>query len=136
MSLNVSGNKYIKVYNPNMKLNYSDRVVFADLVSSRKTGNPKVDKDSGEIIVNNETGEEVPERAYSRWEGRFVGNAFEAAKGLRDGVTIDIINGWVTYEPRRAKKNGKTYYNAVVTITEFMPSNIAEGMDANVEDYE
>ena len=35
MSLNVSGSKYIKVYDPTIRLNYSDKVLWANLVSSR-----------------------------------------------------------------------------------------------------
>lgn len=128
MSLNVSGSKYVRVYNPAIRLNYSDKVVFADLVSSRKTGNVKVDKDTGEVVVNSETGKEVPERAFSRWEGKFVGNAFEPSKGLRDGTSIDIISGWVTHEPFKGA-DGKDHAKAVVTILEFSPSDVAEGED-------
>lgn len=128
MSLNVSGSKYVRVYNPAIRLNYSDRVVFADLVSGRKTGNVKVDKETGEVVVNPQTGKEVPERTYSRWEGQFVGNAFEASKGLRDGASIDIISGWVTYEPYKGRDK-KDHIKAVVVITEFAPSDVDEGED-------
>ena len=128
MSLNVSGSKYVRVYNPSIRLNYSDRVVFADLVSGRKTGSMKVDKGTGEVVLNPQTGKEVPERVYSRWEGRFVGNAFEPSKGLRDGASIDIISGWATYEPFKGG-DGKDHVKAVVTIAEFAPSDIAEGED-------
>lgn len=128
MSLNVSGSKYVRVYNPAIRLNYSDRVVFADLVSSRKTGNVKVDKETGEVTVNPQTGKEVRERAYSRWEGRFVGNAFEPSKGLRDGAAIDIISGWVTHEPFKGN-DGRDHVKAVVTIADFSPSDVADGED-------
>lgn len=132
MSLDVSGSKYVRVYSPAIKLNFSNKVVLADLVTSRKTGNPKTDKETGEVVINKETGKEVPERAYSRWEGRFVGNAFEAAKGLRSGDTIDIISGWATVELSHGKGN-KTYFHAVVTIAEFAPSDVEEGDDTNVD---
>lgn len=130
MSLDVSGSKYVKVYDLTMNFGYSDKVVFANLVSSRKTGNTKVNKDTGVVITNPETGKEVQERAYSRWKGRFVGNAFEPSKGLRDGDSIDIISGWITAE-KFTGKNGKEYINTIVTIAEFEPSVIGEGEDAN-----
>lgn len=47
MSLNVSGSKYIKVYDPTIRLNYSDKVLWANLVSSRKTGAVKIDGETG-----------------------------------------------------------------------------------------
>ena len=55
MSLNVSGSKYIKVYDPTIRLNYSDKVLWANLVSSRKTGAVKVDGETGEAVVNPNT---------------------------------------------------------------------------------
>ena len=129
MSLNISGSKYVRVYDPTIKLNYSDKVLFANLTTSRKTGNMKVEKDTGEVVLNADTGKPVQERAFSRWEGRFVGNAFEPSKGLRDGDSIDIINGWVTSE-KYVGKDGKEKYRTVVTISEFQPSEVAEGEDA------
>ena len=135
MSLNVSGSKYIRVYNPSIRLNYSDRVVFADLITGRKTGIMKVDKGTGEVIINPQTGKEVPERAYSRWEGQFVGNAFEPSKGLRDGTSIDIISGWVTYETYKGR-DSKDHVKAVVTIAEFTPSDVAEGEDVSLTEEE
>ena len=51
MSLNVSGSKYIKVYDPTIRLDYSDKVLWANLVSSRKTGAGKVDGETGEAVV-------------------------------------------------------------------------------------
>lgn len=135
MSLDVSGSKYVRVYDPAIRLNYSDKVVFANLVTSRKTGNVKVDKSTGEVVMNPDTGKEVPERAYSRWEGRFVGNAFEPSKGLRDGTAIDIITGWVTYEPFKGRDN-KDHVKAIVTISDFTPSEVAEGEDANPAEEE
>lgn len=135
MSLSVSGNKFVRVYDPSIKLNFSDKVVFANLVTSRKTGNPKVDKETGEIVVNPATGKAVDERVYSRWEGRFVGNASEAAKGLRSGESIDIISGWITNETFVGKDN-KVHAKGIVYIAEFTPSNIGEGEDADLADEE
>ncbi len=128
MSLNISGSKYVKVYDPTIRLNYSDKVLFANLTTSRKTGNIKVDKSTGEAVLNAETGKPVQERAYSRWEGRFVGNAFEPSKGLRDGDSIDIVNGWITSE-KYVGKDGKERYRTVVTISDFQPSEVEEGSD-------
>ena len=125
MSLNVSGSRYIKVYDPSINLSYSDKVLFANLVSSRKTGRVMLDKESGEIAIN-ESGAKVQERAFSRWSGKFVGNAFEPSKALRNGDEIDIINGWISAEPYEGK-DGKTHFSVVVTITDFEPSVIAEG---------
>lgn len=129
MSLHVSGTKYVRVYDPEIKLKISDKILFANLVTSRKTGNSKVDKSTGEVVLNPETNKEVPERINSRWEGRFVGNAFEAAKGLRQGAAINIINGWVTNEPFDGRKDGKKHYALTVTITDFELSDIEEGED-------
>mgnify|MGYP003291968382 CR=1 FL=1 len=132
MSLNISGSRFVKVYDPTIKLNYSDKVLFANLVTSRKTGNAKIDKTTGEVVRDSETGKEVQERAFSRWEGKFVGNAFEPSKTLRDGDMIDIVNGWVTAEPFTGK-DGKPHISLMVTIAEFEPS-IIDGEDANVDD--
>lgn len=132
MSLNISGSRFVKVYDPTIKLNYSDKVLFANLTTSRKTGNVKTDETTGEVVVNSKSGKEVQERAFSRWEGKFVGNAFEPSKTLRDGDMIDIVSGWVTAEPYTGK-DGKTHISLMVTIAEFEPS-IIDGEDASVED--
>lgn len=130
MSLSVSGSRYVKVYNPTLRFDISDRMIFADLSSSRKTGNVKVDKTTGEILSNPETGETIPERKYSRWKGRFVGNAFEAAKGLKSGDSIDIVTGWITAE-KFVGLNGQEHIGYEVTIADFVPSNVEEGDDTN-----
>ena len=132
MSLNISGSRFVKVYDPTIKLNYSDKVLFANLVTSRKTGNVKMDNTTGEVVRDSTTGKEVQERAYSRWEGKFVGNAFEPSKTLRDGDMIDIVNGWVTAEPF-AGKDGKPHIKLLVTIAEFEPS-IIDGEDTDEVD--
>lgn len=127
MSLNISGSRFVKVYDPSINLSYSDKVLFANLVSSRKTGRVMMDKESGEIAIN-EMGNKMQERAFSRWTGKFIGNAFEPSKALRNGDEIDIINGWVSAEPYSGK-DGKTHFNVVVTITDFEPSVVAEGVE-------
>ena len=127
MSLNISGSRFVKVYDPTIKVNYSDKVLFANLVTSRKTGNVKMDNTTGEVVRDSTTGKEVQERAYSRWEGKFVGNAFEPSKTLRDGDMIDITSGWITAEPFTGKDN-KTHIKMIVTIAEFEPS-IIDGED-------
>lgn len=132
MSLNISGSRFVKVYDPTIKLNYSDKVLFANLVTSRKTGNVKMDNTTGEVVRDSTTGKEVQERAYSRWEGKFVGNAFEPSKTLRDGDMIDIVNGWVTAEPFTGK-DGKPHIKLLVTIAEFEPS-IIDGEDTDEVD--
>lgn len=129
MSLNVSGSKYIKVYDPTIRLNYSDKVLWANLVSSRKTGAVKVDGETGEAVVNPNTGKEVQERAFSRWEARFIGNAFEPSKFLRDGDSIDIVTGWVTSE-KFVGKDGNPHSKVIVTISDFQPSAISESEES------
>lgn len=119
MSLNISGSKYVKVYDPSMRLDYSDKVIFANLVTSRKTGNVKLDET---------TGNQIAERAYSRWEGRFMGNALEAAKGLRSGAVINIINGWIVCEPYKGR-DGKEHYRTYANIIEFESVDVGEGVD-------
>lgn len=123
MSLNIGGSRFVYVKNPIMRLDFSDKVVFADLSTSIKTSNSKKDPETGEIIINPETGEPVYERHYSNWKGRFIGNAFEAAKALSNGDVIDIISGWIenTYD----KEKQKAYTNVI--IADFKLSN--EDMD-------
>ena len=131
MSMDVSGSKYIRVFDAAIKLNVSDKMVFANLISSRKTGRMLTDKETGEV-VRNEDGAPVQERVNSRWEGVFVGKAFEAVKNLRDGAAINILSGWITCEPYRSR-DGKEHRGVRVTIADFEPSDIEEGVD---EDYD
>lgn len=135
MSLSISGSRYVRVYNPTLRFEVSDKIIFAELSSSRKTGNVKTDKITGEVLTNPATGDTIPERKYSRWKGRFVGNAFEAAKGLRSGDSIDVITGWITAE-KFPGTDGKEHISYEVTIAEFVPSNVEEGDDANTTDEE
>lgn len=133
MSLNVSDSKYVTVYDPTIRLNYSEKVIFAKLVTSRKSDKAKVDEETGEILTDTD-GKQIMRREYSRWEARFVGNALEAAKGLRNGDRIDIVNGWMVNEPYMGNDK-KEHYSSYVVISEFTLSDVAEGEDENtVED--
>lgn len=125
MSLNVSGSKFVRVYDTEIKLQVSDKIVFARLSTARKSGNERVDIKTGEILVD-EQGNSLPEYCFSSWDARFVGNAFEPSKGLAAGTAINIINGWITHEPFK-KKDGTKAYSLVVTITDFEVSEVAEG---------
>lgn len=130
MSLNVSGSKYVIVYDPTIRLNYSEKVIFAKLVTSRKSDKAKVDEETGEILTDAD-GKQIMRREYSRWEARFVGNALEAAKGLRNGDRIDIVNGWMVNEPYMGNDK-KEHYSSYVVISEFTLSDVAEGEDENI----
>lgn len=127
MSLNISGTKFVRVYDTEIKLQVSDKIVFAHLSTSRKTGKEQVDKETGEILMGKD-GEPLQERRFSSWDARFVGQAFEPSKGLSAGAAINIINGWVTNEPFK-RKDGTTGYALTVTISEFEACDIAEGVD-------
>lgn len=124
MSLNISGTRFVKVYDTEIRLQVSDKIVFASLSTSRKTGNDYVDKKTGEIKIGAD-GKPLPERAFSAWDARFVGNAFEPAKGLHSGQAIDIINGWIVNEPYVRKTGEKGYYS-FVTITEFAVCDVVD----------
>lgn len=125
MSLNVSGSKFVYVYDAEIKLQVSDKIVFAHLSTSRKTGNYRVDAQTGETLVD-ENGNPFAERRFSSWRAKFVGDAFEAAKGVANGTAIHILNGWITNEAYR-KRDGSTAYDLVVTITDFELSEFADG---------
>ena len=127
MSMDVSGSKFIRVFDAEIRLKVSDKMVFANLLSSRRTGRMLVDEETGGPVVN-ANGEPVHERVNSRWEGVFVGEAFEAAKNLRDGTAINVLSGWITSEPYKGK-DGKNHYSVRVTIADFEPSDIEEGVD-------
>lgn len=106
MSFNIGekNSKFVAVSNVTMRFAFSEKVLFADLRTSHKTGNPKINKETGEIITDAQ-GNPVPERIYTHWEGRFVGNAFEPAKAL---------------------KNGQKYTNVFAVITDFELSDATE----------
>lgn len=130
MSFNIGekNSKYVAVSDVTMRYAFSERVLFADLRTSRKTGNAKVDKETGEIVTDGR-GNPVPERVYTHWEGRFVGNAFEPAKALRNGQTIDIVNGWMEKEVWRGE-DGKRHEKVFVVVAEFRMS----GADVDEDD--
>lgn len=128
MSLNVGNeSSRVVVYNAAMKFNVSESIVFADLRTSHRTGGYKVNKRTGVVLLDKHN-KPVPERTYTTWEGRFMGDALEAAKGLRDGTVINIINGWVDKSQKVSK--GKTYTNVFVVITDFEVCNT----DANEDE--
>lgn len=126
MSFNIGekNSKFVAVSNVTMRFAFSEKVLFADLRTSRKTGNPKINKETGEIITDAQ-GNPVPERIYTHWEGRFVGNAFEPAKALKNGQAINILNGWIDKEDSTGK-NGQKYTNVFAVITDFELSDSTE----------
>lgn len=132
MSLNISGAKFVRVYDTEIKLQVSDKIVFARLSTSRKTGKELTDVDTGEVITGKD-GKPLPERRFSSWHARFVGNAFEPSKGLAAGQSINIINGWIVNEPF-TKKDGSMGYAQTVTITEFEVCDVAEGEDGEPDE--
>lgn len=88
--------KYVTVFNPEIKLDVSEHTVFANLSTSRK---------------DNRT--VPPTYKNSSWLGvRFVGEAFEPAKALRNMDKIDIIRGAISNE--KNEKNGNFYLEIVV----------------------
>ncbi|MEG2813591.1 MAG: hypothetical protein RSA79_03225 [Oscillospiraceae bacterium] len=94
--LNVSNSRFVTVFQPEIKLNVSEHIVFANLSSSKKN----TDKD-GNISYT-----------YMSWNGRFVGDAFEAAKALRNGDKIDIIKGGI--QNRYDKEKKMLYVDVVI----------------------
>ena len=117
MNVGREESRFVVVSGVTMKFSVSENILFADLRTSHKTGQYKVDKATGEIVTDG-AGKPVPERTYTHWEGRFIGGALEAAKGLQDGTAINILNGWVDKYEKQGK-NGKTYTNIYVAITDF-----------------
>ena len=124
-------NKYVTVSNVTMRFVSSEKVLFADLRTSRKTGRFKIDKQTGEAITTKD-GTPVAERIYSHWEGRFVGNALEPAKELQNGQSINIVNGWIEKE-NTTGKDGKKYTNTIVVITDFVLSDF-KSYDDSIEE--
>lgn len=129
MSLNISGSMYVRVYDTELKLQVSDKIVFARLSTSRKTGNDLMDAETGKALTGKD-GKPLPERRFSSWNARFVGNAFEPSKGLAAGQTINIVNGWIVNEPF-TKKGGSTGYAQTVTITDFEVCDVIDGVDGD-----
>ena len=133
MSFNIGekNSRFVAVSDVTMRFKFSEKVLFADLRTSRKTGRYKTDA-NGEVVTDAK-GKPVPERAYSHWEGRFVGNAFEPAKGLAQGQTIDIVNGWIEKEVwyDNDKKRRETVY---VVIADFVLSDAGYDDDDDDDD--
>ena len=134
MSFNIGekNSKFVAVSNVTMRFAFSEKVLFADLRTSHKTGNPKINKETGEIITDAQ-GNPVPERIYTHWEGRFVGNAFEPAKALKNGQAINILNCWIDKEDSTGK-NGQKYTNVFAVITDFELSDATEDDEDDDED--
>lgn len=92
--------KFIRVFDPKINLQVSEKTVFATLKSSRK---------------DNRT--EPPTYHRSCWYNvAFVGDAFEPAKAFKGGELIDVLRGCIT----REKKGEKFYLN--LTVFEFVLS--------------
>lgn len=123
MSLTVSGSRFVRVYDPTIDLKYSDKVIKARLVTSRKTGRTVPGKDGQG---------EVDERAYSEFPAQFVGAAFEQAKSLH-GQTIDILNGWIVMEKFTGRDNVVRSVPAVF-ISDFVLSDLKEAEDGDAPD--
>ena len=112
MSFNVSGTKYVAVYDSAIKPNFSEFALCARLRTSTKTNKPKVNGETGEILTS-DSGNVVYERKYHYWNGIFVANAFEPSKALRNGDMIDITVGWI--EQKEDEKSGVIYYNVYIS---------------------
>lgn len=104
--LNVTG-KYVTVFQPRIELDKSERIVFANLSTSKKN----TDR-NGHVSYEN-----------MAWYGRFVGDSFEPAKALRNEDKIDIIKAAI--ENRYDKEAHKLYVD--VTIFEFVLSDMTKG---------
>lgn len=124
MSLNIGegASRFISVFDVTVKMNYSDKVAFANLTSSKKVDLYKLKAGDNGISTD---GKPINARTYYRWKGRFVGNAFEYAKGLRQGQQIDIINGWIESE-KYVDKNGVSQMSYYVVISDFRVSDLED----------
>ena len=98
MGLNIGSNtSYVQVRNITMHLSFSSKVVFADLVISKPTQTPKVDKETGEVVLD-KNGDIVYMRSYQRYKAKFVGEGAKKAVSLADGTSIEILTGWLDKE--------------------------------------
>ena len=120
MSLNVNNSRFVRVYDPTIDLKYSDRVVKARIVTSRKTGRKAVNEETGEIRRTKD-GKEYDERKYSEFHAQFVGAAFEGAKSLH-GQVIDIIQGWIVND-HYTDRSGNPQNQVTVYISDFVLSD-------------
>lgn len=117
--LSVTG-KYVYVFQPVLRLNVSERIVFANLSTFKKD---TCFDENGYPLFDNE-GNKVQKKFYMHWPAKFVGDAFEAAKSLRDKDCINILNGVIENIYNKEKK---TYYVTVVVFEfEFVTSEPKE----------
>lgn len=114
--LNVTG-RFVTVYSPTMKLEVSDKVIFADLVTSKK-----------ERTID-ENGKERINYVNMTWKGRFVGQAAQKVKDLNlsSGTKIAITKGFV--ENKYYKE--KNFLSLSVTVLDFELENVG-GNNNNV----
>lgn len=112
---------YVTVWNITMRLNYSSKVVFADFAISRPTQTPKVDKRTGEVVVDDD-GNVVYERSYQKFKAKFVGEGAKKAISLTDGTFIEIITGWLEKEEYDTKSGEhKSEIYCIVSDFKSMP---------------
>jgi hypothetical protein len=111
--LNVTG-KFVTVFQPEIKTKISSNMLFANLSTSKK----------------NKSNDNVVYYTNMNWRGRFVGNAFEPSKLLKDGDKIDITKGSI--ENRYDKVNKTQYVD--VTIYEFVMSETKKSQKESNED--
>lgn len=107
---NITG-MFVTVFQPQINLNVSERMVFANLSTSKKNTDLE-----GRVSYENMT-----------WKGRFVGDAFEPSKALRNGDKIDIVRGMITN--KYDKEKGKLYVN--VTIFEYALSDLDKNKEGS-----
>lgn len=103
--LNCTG-KYVTVFNPRIMPEISEKILFANLSTSKKITH----------------GEEIEFENMS-WSGRFVGTAFEKAASLKNKDKIDIVKGSITN--RYDKEKEKLYVD--VTVFDFNLSDLSKG---------
>lgn len=102
--------KYVTVFQPEIRLNTSEKIIFATLSTSKK-----------------EMKDGVASYENTPWQGRFVGDAFEPAKALRNGDKIDVVNGIV--EKKYVPEKGREY--VWVTVFDFAMSDLTKHGEDN-----
>ena len=123
MNVGSSNTKYLKVFSPAIRFDFSDKAVFADGVTTEKRH--IYNKEEGELEYSKD-GKPVYEYSDSQWKLCFVGNAAEPAKGLH-GKFIDIDVGWIEQQRWFSKLDGKEKADLIVKISEFSLSDINAG---------
>ncbi|MCL2221348.1 MAG: hypothetical protein FWC20_04460 [Oscillospiraceae bacterium] len=129
MNVGLTNTKFVKVFSPNIRFDFSDKAVFADGVTTDKRH--VYDKERGELEYG-DSGEPVFEYIESRWKLCFVGAASESAKGLH-GKLIDIDVGWIEQQKWQSKADGKEKADLIVKISEFSLSGITSEHAENNE---